>query len=391
MIFKIFSTVALIFFINQAFGANENITDICHTHNCKMIIDAGSSGSRIHLYSFDKDENNNLTNVKELLVNKVNPGLSEIELQQVPTYFSKLMQGIPTIDLTIHLYATAGMRMLPEDRQHNLYTSVFNWFKKQKNWHLTEARTISGAEEGVFGWFAMYNALGENTADLPGFIEIGGASTQVVFPISIYSGVNPDDIVTLNLNGNRISLFSHSFLGFGANEITKKFINTGSCFPLGYKLNNGDISNGDASLCQQEVMDNLNSDYYISNIVKLPLQNNLVSTWYTVGAISTIAHKEPLNISDSEFSSAELLEKVNSTYCRQDWYLQQQSYSANDIYLNQNCLISSFFYGLTTTGYGLDPEQKFKTFAQGVGDDWTIGALQLNVDTEHRNYWVRFF
>lgn len=374
----------LLFCLNQVCFANYDIPYICSEHKCKIIIDAGSSGTRLHLYAYDKDQNHDITNVQELLTNKLNPGLAELEIEEIPSYLDNLMQDVPENNFTIDFYATAGMRLLPEYKQYAMYASVRNWFEKRQNWHLQTTRTISGAEEGLFGWIAMNYALNYPSQDLPGFIEVGGASTQVVFPINDFTGVKSDDIITFKLKNRRISLFTHSFLGFGANTIMNKFKDLTVCFPPAYKLNNGELGQGDAALCQQAIMHELNANNAINDIVESTLKANPVSTWYTVGAISTISKKSPLNSNANKFTINELLSKVDATYCKQDWSFQEQNYATSDHYLNQNCLISSFFSGLVTNGYGISQNQTFNTFANDENSNWTIGALQILTDTEHK-------
>lgn len=382
MFLRRFLIALFLFFINQISFADSDFSSVCSTHSCRIIIDAGSSGTRVHLYAYDKDENRDLSNVEELVVNKIKPGLSELELEQIPDYLSNLMKNIPENEFTIDFYATAGMRMLPEYKQYAIYATVRNWFEKHKNWHLMETRTITGAEEGMFGWLAMNYMIRDKAQDLPGFIEIGGASTQVVFPINDYAGIKSEDIITFKYKRHRISLFSHSFLGLGANEIMKKFTNLHSCFPQEYALDNGEFGHGDGILCQQEIINSLNSNNNISETVQHPLNINPVNTWYTVGAIGNISQKSPLNIVENEFTIAELFSKADAMYCKQPWNFQQQNYALSDAYLNQNCLISSFFYALTTTGYGIDQNQTFKTFANGQESDWTVGVLQINKNME---------
>lgn len=379
MFYRNILTVAFLFTMNQMAFADHSIADLCEAQNkCRIIIDAGSSGSRAHLYKYEKNKQGDLTNFEELLLNKVKPGLSELSLEEIPDYLSNLMKNVPERDFTIDLYATAGMRLLPEYKQYAIYAKVRDWFANHENFHLHDAKTISGAEEGLFGWLAMNYALGDKTQDLPGFIEIGGASTQVVFPVQDFTNINSEDIITFEYKKRRVSLFSHSFLGFGANEIMKRFNNLTACFPIDYQLNNNSLGQGNGALCQQEIMDDLNANNYISYFVKLSLESNPVNTWYTVGAISTISQKSPLNITGNEFTINELFTKVDMTYCNQPWSFQTQNYANSDDYLNQNCLITSFFYGTTINGFGLDKNQTFKTFAKGQESDWTIGVLQIN-------------
>lgn len=45
----------------------------CERHHCTAIVDAGSSGSRIHLYSYDLDEQANPIRINNVYSKKSNP------------------------------------------------------------------------------------------------------------------------------------------------------------------------------------------------------------------------------------------------------------------------------------------------------------------------------
>ncbi len=45
----------------------------CKEHACIAVVDAGSTGSRIHLYAYDND-NGTPENIKEVFSKKINPG-----------------------------------------------------------------------------------------------------------------------------------------------------------------------------------------------------------------------------------------------------------------------------------------------------------------------------
>lgn len=385
MLRKVFIITSSFFFLVNSAFANQNHTDACLEHKCQIIVDAGSSGSRLHLFAYDEDENKDPVNIQELFDNKVQPGFADLQVSQVDSYLESLMAGAPSDNIDVHFYATAGMRLLPDDKQQELYNQAHTWFTEQGKWNLSEARTISGNEEGVFGWLAVYNSIPNNSFELPGFIEIGGASTQVVFPVSNYKGINHDNIVTVNINGRRLNLFAHSFLGMGANAITNKFATSSACFPVGYSLKNDEVAAGDGFSCQQEIMSVVNAGNYISHLVKHPYQHNPVTSWYTVGAIGSISEKEPLGLQGGTFIVGDLFAKSNSIYCQQDWSFLQENYAATDKYLAQNCIMSSFFYGLVTEGYGVDSQQEFKTFSGKNTPDWTLGALLAKVETEHHS------
>lgn len=379
MLKKVFWSTLFICLFSQFSHADD---DVCAIHNCQIVVDAGSSGTRMHFYYFDKDENSNPINIKELQTNKIEPGFADLQPEEVANYLVKLMSPIHGNNTSVHFYATAGMRLLPEEKQQELFAKAHEWFAENPEWNLIDARTISGAEEGVFGWLGLYHSLGDVSFELPGFIEIGGASLQVVFPISNYTGINRDNIYTVNVKGRRLNLFAHSFLGMGANKIKEKFSNYESCYPVGFPMDNGELGQGEGLNCQRDILSVLNANNYISHLVKLTLQRNPITSWHTVGAISSISTKAPLNYTDS-FVADDFFMKSSSTYCQQDWVYQLENYAASDKYLVQNCIISAFFQGIITEGFGISPQQTF--FTDVFNSDWTIGALIAEIETEHHS------
>jgi hypothetical protein len=388
IVYTMFYKLIAPFFLTMCFlgtsHADPSNNELCETHNCKLIVDAGSSGTRAHLYAYDKDENQNPININEIYVNKIKPGFASIDPSNVNSYMTNLTEHVPNINLEVYFYATAGMRLISEEKQQLLYEKLNQWFDGQESFQLIDARTITGSEEGLFGWLATnYSLKTLNDGSEPtGFLEMGGGSTQVVFPISNLSDIDSEDIVNINVYGRKISLFAHSFLDLGATSITDKFKNSQSCFPSGYTLPDENIAAGDALLCQQEIYDSINSKHNISKIVKQAKENNPTSVWYTVGAASMISQKAPLSITNNQFSAEELLQKSNETYCQEDWGTQQSKYN-NDKFLIQNCVISSFFYSLTINGYGIASNQIMHTMSDDKSSDWTIGALILEKPVEH--------
>ncbi|MDF1758614.1 MAG: hypothetical protein P1U74_10010 [Legionellaceae bacterium] len=382
---SLFAIAISLLTINISIAAN-NANEICLTRNCKLIIDAGSSGSRAHLYAYDKDENNTPINIDELYVNKATPGVSNVDYRSIGLYLDNVMQKVPVQNLEVYFFATAGMRLLPEEEQQSLYGNILQWFGEHPEWSLMDARTITGSEEGVFGWLATnysLDLLDKEGANLPGFIEIGGASTQIVFPITNFAGIKDEDIASINFHGRRVSLFSHSFLGHGANEILKKFQDKNACFATGYVLPSSLAAIGDGRLCGREIFESINQDNSISDTVIPATENNPSSAWYTVGAASTISQKTPLAFTDN-FTAETLLERADATYCKQDWESQKLNY-VDDDYLNQNCLVSSLFYSLSVYGYGIPANQAISNLPAGKNGDWTLGALILGVSVEHHS------
>lgn len=158
----------------------------------------------------------------------------------------------------IFLLATAGMRLLPEKEQNAVLGATCEYiFMHSKFSFDTSAgtptegagrcgrsiRIISGEEEGLFGWIAV-NYLMNGFApthtdhDRPttfGFLDMGGASTQIAFEPSSSPGDaaekgTPDenlaDVRLRLLNGEEIRhrVFVTTWLGFGTNQARARYL-----------------------------------------------------------------------------------------------------------------------------------------------------------------------
>lgn len=364
--------VGALLIINQNAFARE----ACEDHQCKLIIDAGSSGSRVHLYAYDLNEKQEPINIKELYLNKVTPGFANLQDNEVDAYLTKLMQEVPQVDIEVLFYATAGMRLTDESRQQELYRLLQDWFNKNKKWRLRETRTITGKEEGVYAWVATNYSLGNfSSSNSFGLIEVGGASLQIVFPVVDTTNIPQTEIEYIEVGGRKLALLSRSFLGFGANEISKRFLDKVYCFPTGYQLGNNKIGDGNAILCSQEIADIINTNDFLQTVITPFLQNNNIKTWYTISTIDAISKSAPINTGNS-FTIQSLMNQIDSFYCQEQWDLQKQNYYNK--FLHQNCVVGAFFYSFTTQGCGMSPEQTINTFANSNNGDWALGALILH-------------
>ncbi len=352
---------------------------VCEQRHCSVIVDAGSSGSRVHLYAFDLNEHNEPIHIEEVFVNKVTPGFASLPAQaeQVNNYLSGLLSPVPAQNLPVYFYATAGMRLLSEQQQQALYSKLIHWFSENPQWTLMEAKTITGTDEGVLGWLATNHELGlmdnEGRSQV-GFIEIGGASVQIVFPIQDDYQIDKQDLVTVIVHNRPVLLFSHSFWGLGATEITKKFKHVSACFPTGYLLPDQSVAQGDGYACGEQLGEVINGHNEISDVVKTAQKNNSTPQWYTVGAVSALITKLSNQFPNGQFTANSLLNTVDSNYCQANWQDQQQAYPG-DGYLSQNCILGAFFNKLTTNGMGLQPDQTIQSLPANLHGDWTLGVV----------------
>lgn len=353
----------------------------CVRHYCAAVIDAGSSGSRIHWYIYDKDRQDNPIHIKDVVSKKIKPGLSNVKQdpEHIAQYLEELMTDFSQPNVPVFLYATAGMRLLSDQSQEQYYSEIKQWFAQHSQWQLRDVRTISGKEEGVYGWISLnyyLQTIQGKGQPLVGLIEIGGASAQIAFPIQDTTHVEAADLAEFRIYGRDIALYSHSFLGLGINELFANSQEHNPCFAAGYPLKNNTFAVGDAKQCQAEMSKMLQQDFQVDKEIASILQKNPVDSWYTVSAVAMMVSGPPFEFTGQVFTGQSLLQQGNTHYCQQSHQDLLNKYSNND-YVHKYCLLTSYFYSLLVDGLKLSPEQIIY-FAPDYDGNWTIGALLMN-------------
>ena len=71
----------------------------CEHHQCLGIVDAGSTGSRVHLYTYDLDEQKTPINIVEHWSKKIKPGLASLSPEQatINAYLTELFSDGPNV------------------------------------------------------------------------------------------------------------------------------------------------------------------------------------------------------------------------------------------------------------------------------------------------------
>ncbi len=361
------------------FTALASHADECTNSSCVMVIDAGSTGSRAHIYSYKKDNANNPINIHQVWAKKITPGLASLEVNDptINAYLNQLLSDTPATHLPVYLYATAGMRLLPKPNQDKIYTFIQHWFDNQDDWQLLSARTLKGDEEGIFGWLSINYQLDKlkTASETVGVMDIGGASVQIIFPQKNGSEDEANSL-SLELYGQKISLFVHSFLGLGQTEVTHQFLDSPACFANNYELPSGIFAVGDAYLCRKEIATLLNQVHQVSTIVKPSLLSNSVNNWFIMGGIAFAAQSWPFTFTDSQLTPQAMLEQANNEICHQSWsYLTPRALENEQLY--DYCLLGSYYYALLVDGYGLEATQSIAYNANSSAD-WTLGVILYN-------------
>ncbi|STX28419.1 ectonucleoside triphosphate diphosphohydrolase I [Legionella beliardensis] len=359
-------------------SVNAASTAGCEQQQCVIVVDVGSTGSRMHLYSYDLDKTNSPVKITERFNKKIKPGFATIEPNQatIDAYLTTLFAGAPNVQVPVYFYATAGMRLLPQAKQQQFYSLVDQWFQTNSTWQLAAAKTISGNDEGLYGWLALNYKLNNLAIKKPkpmGYMDMGGASVEVVFPVNNTVRSDNKDVKTITLYGKNFKIFSHSFLGLGQTEVTHQFLDTDSCFSRDYDMPTGDKAQGDAYSCKNEVSSLMNAVHHVNQVIQPLLSASRVNKWYATGGLTELVKTPPFSFSTA-FTSQELLDQANSAVCNQSWQDLSNQYANND-YLYGYCLFPSYYYALMVDGYGIESNTQVNYLPPGQEADWTLGVV----------------
>lgn len=205
-------------------------------------------------------------------------------------------------------------------------------------------------------------------------MDMGGASVQVTFPVQNADQIDEHDLVTINAYGKKWSLFVHSFLGLGQETFSHQFLETESCFAVGYRLPSGKLGNGDALICRDTVSKLIINVHEVNRIVQPAIANNPIKTWYAMGGVASMAAEKPFSFDNKQFTNQGLLQQANSEVCHQQWQNLDAQYPDNG-YLYGFCLFPSYYYALMVEGYGIQPEEPINYVSSGQGADWSLGVV----------------
>ena len=199
------------------------------------MIDAGSTGSRIHIYKFN---NCGASAEYEYEVFKMTqPGLSsfagkpEEAAKSLDVLLDEALRVVPTLMHSctpVAVKATAGLRLLPGSQSADILHAVEERIHRSYPFQLLEKDGVTimdGKDEGVYAWITANYLLGTIKADTPkdtptyAVLDLGGASTQIVFEPMFSSSdqrLEPGEHkYDLKFGGRSHELYQHSYLGYG--------------------------------------------------------------------------------------------------------------------------------------------------------------------------------
>jgi Golgi nucleoside diphosphatase len=373
-----------------------------------IMIDAGSSGTRAHIYTWQKSKG--IPNVQPApnsssgWVYKVKIRLADAakDISVISTIFKPIIefaaQRIPSEFLPqtrIFVYATAGMRLLADTDQERVLTATVNFLTSNSPFRVkpSNIRVIDGIEEGIFGWLSVNHLLGNFVNHRPtvGALDMGGASFQIALQV----GSKDKAIHHVTLGTQTIPLYAYSYLGYGANEALKQITRSLSavlpigphkhpCYPLNFK--EPDIEGtGDFEKCAKLAHEIL-IDATAFEAIQVP---NLAATNEFVAMASFYYTNSFLKLPKD--SSLADLKKAATTFCATDWEETLKA-GGDPSYAKTYCWYAAYQWVLLTEGYHFADGKTVLTKLDdinGVDLSWTIGAMlshagEIEIDEQPR-------
>ncbi|XP_020219915.1 nucleoside-triphosphatase [Cajanus cajan] len=389
----------------KIFPKQEDITSYA------VIFDAGSTGSRVHVFHFD--QNLDLLHIGNDLdfSKKITPGLSSYvdnPKQAAESLVPLLKQAESIVPEELHpktplkLGATAGLRLLDGDAAENILQAVRDMFENRSTLNVqpNAVAVIDGTNEGSYLWVAvnyLLGKLGKKFTKTVGVVDLGGASVQMAYAVSRNTAKTAPEapegedpyMKKLVLKGKKYDLYVHSYLHYG-NEAARAEIfkvTDGSASPcilagydgiytysgVDYKLY-APSSGSSFEECREIALEALrvNEPCSHGNCTFGGIwdggrgsgQKNLVVTsalYYRASDIGFADPKKPnskVRPVDWEIAATQAcqvpFEDIKSTFPR-----------VPDEKLPYLCIDLTYHYTLLVDGFGLDPEQEI-TAAKGI-------------------------
>lgn len=201
------------------------------------MIDAGSTGSRIHIYKFHNCGPSPTLEYEVFRITR--PGLSEYAgfptsaAESLDSLLDEAMKVVPRSLRTctpVAVKATAGLRKLGPKQSDDIINAVHQHILAKYPFPFPEKDGVvvmDGKDEGVYAWITVNYLLdtirGDSSKDASPYavLDLGGGSTQIVFEPEFGDEKGDEGLkegehkYELEFGGAKRVLYQHSYLGYG--------------------------------------------------------------------------------------------------------------------------------------------------------------------------------
>ncbi|GLU17074.1 hypothetical protein SLE2022_334710 [Rubroshorea leprosula] len=406
------------------------------TEKYRIIIDGGSTGTRIHVFRYTVEGGIVVFDFKEdgLVSMRVSPGLSAYagDPENAGLSVMRLLEfgksNVPKrlwAETEIRLMATAGLRLLDIGVQEVILESCrrvlsVSGFKFHDEW----ASVITGSDEGVYAWVVVNYALGTLGGDplqTTGIIELGGASAQVTFVSS--EPMPPEFARTVRFGNSTYNLYSHSFLHFGQNiafesmreSLISRELELDPCSPKGYlhdreswKMSPGSLPERNEFLSKLQASGNFSECRSLALMLLQMGKEKCSYNHCNLGSTFMPKLQGKFLATENFFHTSKFFElkpraflsglvMAGERFCGEYWSKLKNKYQTVDEEdLLHYCFSSAYIVALLHDGLGFALDDERITFANQVKNmplDWALGAfiLQSTADLNvqhHATDWM---
>ncbi|KAG1225039.1 hypothetical protein G6F35_003645 [Rhizopus arrhizus] len=393
-----------------------------------LMVDAGSTGSRIHVYRFHQCNRHDPVQLEEEeLFAQTQPGLSAFanEPQKAAESLDGLMQDalklVPSrLQKTtpIAVKATAGLRLLGEAKSEAILEAVRVHLATYP-FRVMDVSMMDGKDEGVYAWITVNFLLGHfagSSQHSAAVLDLGGGSTQIVFePDRLPDGSLPslpetDSKYILHFDGKDYLLYQNSYLGYGLMEARKRMHqqvmaiqpegNMHACLPRGLlweyskEVSQPVLFNGTGSFTDcvnvADMMLNKDKECELAPCSFDGIYQPPISDSFKHGPIYIFSYfhdrTQPLGL-PATFRLPEL-EALTESVCSGAFLDNVTDVALKEEILDRPewCLDLSFIYRLLSYGYEI-PHDRFLTVAKKIDNvetGWCLGAaIAILGELEH--------
>ncbi|NOQ72882.1 MAG: hypothetical protein GQ574_12815 [Crocinitomix sp.] len=382
--------LALLILIFIAYTPTVSANSVCEKANeikphYSLIIDAGSSGSRIYIYHIKPTTTEGLPIIELITQKKVEPGISTFEMH--PDSILTLMNTLLTFaeskidsaywkETKLYLMATAGMRLVEKKQQKQTMRELSAFFKKNSKFNFKKALILSGQYEGLYGWSAL-NYLDDSFNPLTAresMLEMGGASTQITF---LAEKSKDKHLLYRSYSGKSYTIFAKSYLQMGQDR-AQELVAVPACYPTNYPLTDDLAGTGDFTQCSQgikrifnEICDSLD---IADSLFKSSFHPNTENEFIAIAAFY-------YTFDFLEFEDSLALDALRSSgeyFCGKTWEELKLEYpDENESRLKSYCFNTAYFWILLSQEYGFNKNAVIRTNIEINEQEisWTLGAV----------------
>jgi len=359
-----------------------------------ILIDAGSSGSRIHVHPYKVTDSVPIIDASYTLKEK--PGLSSFgkHPENAGSSMVKLIEFAKThvpvnqwAETQLHLQATAGLRSIPEQASYQVLENVRDELQKSPfSFKREDALIITGTQEGINGWLTTNYLLGVFNSSKPstGVAEVGGASMQLTYePLKLTNEREKSNLYPIAIGGRKFLVYTHSYLGYGLEkaQLLYQKLNFDQieekgnpCYPLGYRHS----STGSFENCQKEIKSLWDKEdcQYSSCGFQGVFQPKITTEKFF--AIENFFYTASFFSVSHQMGFLERIETAGLSFCQDSWSNLKKTYpKADDEELSKYCFSAAYLPQVLREAYNFpeDADVEIKKEINGNDIDWALGAV----------------